>query len=158
MTDFNDFFRSVERNTLAPLSRDRIKKILEKHGWSYQVNHDGDIGGAWQNGVYYFQVTGENDSVLCVRGTWRANPELDDFILVNSLCNRWNMEYYWPKTYARVTDERELMVHTELPISYRSGLTDAQLDEHVRCALEASEDFFEHLAEKFPKAVADDEA
>lgn len=140
-------------NRLPNLTRDRVKKVLEGHNWSYQVNHDGDVGGAWQNGIYYFQVTGEKNTILCVRGTWRGEPELDDFILINSICNRWNTDYYWPKAYARVTEDREVYVHTELPISWRTGLTDAQLDEQVRCALESSEDFFEHLAEQLPNAV-----
>lgn len=153
MPNFDSEFRRLDQNTLSPLNRDRVKKVLEKHGWSYQVDHDGDIGGAWENGVYFFQVTGENDTILCVRGTWRGNPELDDFILINSLCNRWNTEYYWPKAYARVTEDREVMVHAELPISYRSGVADVQLEEQVRCALESSEDFFGQLAKKFPKAV-----
>lgn len=138
---------------LPHLSRDRVKRVLEKHQWSYQVNHDGDVGGVWQNGIYYFQVTGENDTIFCVRGTWRGEAELDDFILLNSLCNRWNTDYYWPKAYTRVTEDREVFVHTEVPISWRSGLTDLQLDEQVRCALEASEDFFDHLAEELPHAV-----
>lgn len=157
MADYEEYFQSLERNIVSPLNRERIKKILEKNGWSYQVNHEGNIAGAWENGIYYFEVTGNRDSVLCVRGTWRGKLDLDDFMLVNSLCNRWNTEYYWPKTYARVTDNRELIIHTELPISYHSGLTDSQLDEHLHCALESSEDFFEQLADKFPQPAASDE-
>lgn len=153
MADYEEHFRALERSIVTPLNRDRIKKILEQNGWSYQVTREGNIGGAWENGIYYFEVTGNHDSVLCVRGTWRGNLELDDFMLVNSLCNQWNTDYFWPKTYARVTDNRELIVHTELPISYHSGLTDPQLDEQVHCALESSEEFFEHLAEKFPNAL-----
>lgn len=151
MADYEEYFQSLERNIVSPLNRARVKKILERNGWSYQVGNEGDIAGAWENGIYHFEVTGNRDSVLCVRGTWRGKLELDDFMLVNSLCNRWNTEYYWPKTYARVTDNRELFVHTELPISYHAGLTDSQLDEHLHCALESSEDFFEKLGEKFPQ-------
>lgn len=155
MGDYEEYFRALERNTVAPLNRDRVKKILEKNGWFYQVNQDGNLAGAWENGIYLFEITGDKDSVLCVRGTWRGNIDLDDFILVNSLCNRWNTEYYWPKTFARVTDNRELIVHTELPISYHGGLTDSQLDEQIHCALESSEDFFGHLGEQFPQSPSD---
>lgn len=152
---------SFPPSLMLPLHRNRVKKILEDHNWSYQVNREGDIGGSWQHGTYFFQITGENDSIFCIRGTWRGHPELDDFILLNSLCNRWNTDYYWPKVYARVTDDRRVYVHTELPISYRNGVSDAQLDEHVHCALESSEDFFESLAKQIPHAVesnSEDEA
>ena len=156
-SDFDQFAAEFGKDPfepLLPLDRDRIKKVLEKHNWSYQVNHEGDIGGAWQHGTYFFQVTGENDSIFCVRGTWSGQADLDDFLLISSLCNRWNTDYYWPKAYTRVTDEREVFVHTELPISYRQGLSDFQLDEHIRCALESSEDFFENLSKKFAEKEA----
>lgn len=149
MADYEEYFQSLERNIVSPLNRTQVEEILERNGWSYQVDNEGDIAGMWGNGIYHFEVTGNRDSVLCVRDTRRGKLELDGFMLVGSLCNRWNTEYHRPKACTRVTDNHELFAYTELPISHHVGLIDSQLDGHLRHVLESPENFFEKLGEEF---------
>lgn len=150
----NDFDNTVA-NTVRPMNRDRIKKTLEDNSWSYRVDSEGYIAGFWEKGRFFFELSGSDNTLFCVRGTWEGQPELDDYLLASSVCNRWNMDYYFPKTYVRVTEEREVFVHTEYPVSCHQGLSDAQLDEQIHAALSTSMDFFQLMEEKFPQALPD---
>ncbi len=137
---------------LLPPHRDRIKWILEDNGWSYHVGHDGTVSGKWNLGIYSFELYGRKEEIFCVRGTWHKTPELDDYILATSICNSWNEHRFWPKAYAHIDEEGKLMIQTEMAVSYLSGVTDTQLEDHIHCALSTSETFFEELETKLPHA------
>ncbi len=139
---------------LSPLSKDRIKEALESQNWAYSVDSDGDIGGAWEYGFFYFFVTGKQEEILHVRGTWRAQLTEEDMAGVLSLCNAWSVEKLWPKVYCRLADGI-LRVHTEHNVDYEHGLTEQQLVQHLVCAVETSMSFFETLNEAYPEAWAE---
>ncbi|MFT4288436.1 YbjN domain-containing protein [Nocardioides sp.] len=139
---------------LAPLSKDRIKKVLEDAGWSYRVDSDGDIGGGWESGYFYFFVHGDGAELLCVRGTWYGELTTAEFQRALEASNQWNLEKRWPKTYARADDEGDVRLHCELNVDYEYGLTDEQLRQHIICAVNTGEAFFDHLDETFPEAAA----
>ena len=136
---------------LAPLSKDRIKAALESEGWSYSVDSDGDVGGGWEYASFYFFVNGANDELLCVRGTWRGQLAFSDFAAAAEVCNAWNADKLWPKTYARRDDEGTVYVHAEHNVDYEHGLADDQLRQHLVCAINTSMMFFEHVNEAFPE-------
>ncbi|WP_416443098.1 YbjN domain-containing protein [Leucobacter sp. HNU] len=139
---------------LAPLSKDRVKHALENAGWQYRVDSDGDIGGGWENGFFYFFVNGEKQELFCVRGTWYGELDQSDFERALVACNTWNTEKLWPKTYARPDDEGKVRVHCELNVDYEHGLTDEQLMQHLLCVINTGGAFFESLNEQFPEAAA----
>lgn len=138
--------------TLAPLSKDRIKAALEAEGFSYSVDSDGDIGGGWEYGTFYFFVQGNSDELLCIRGAWRARLSAESFTQAAMLCNQWNMEKLWPKTYARLVgdNEEEVMIFTELNIDLEQGATEDMLKQQINCAVSTSMQFFESMNEAFP--------
>lgn len=136
---------------LSPLTRDRIKLALEAEEWSYSVDSDGDIGGGWEYGSFYFLTNGEQNELLCIRGAWRGQLEGADFVRAVEVCNSWNAEKFWPKTYARVDDEGAVRIHTEHNVDYEQGITDGQLRQQLICALNTSMVFFEQLNETFPE-------
>ncbi|WP_427871062.1 YbjN domain-containing protein [Leucobacter luti] len=136
---------------LAPLSKDRIKASLEREGWSYTVDSDGDIGGGWEYGSFYFFLNGNSDEMLCVRGFWRGRLEEADYARALEACNAWNSEKIWPKVYVARDDEGYGRVNAELNVDYEHGLTDEQLTQHLICAINTSMGFFEHLNEVFPE-------
>ncbi len=135
---------------LAPLSKDRVKAGLEREGWSYGVDSDGDIGGGWEFASFYFFVNGKDDELLCIRGTWRGQLDSADLGKAIELCNNWNAEKLWPKTYARADEEGVVRLHTEHNVDYEQGITDGQLSQQLICAVNTGMSFFENLNENFP--------
>ncbi|MCW2287546.1 YbjN domain-containing protein [Leucobacter luti] len=140
---------------LAPLSKDRIKAALESEGWSYSVDSDGDIGGGWEYGSFYFFTNGEQGELLCIRGSWRGKLEASDMGLALQACNSWNAEKLWPKTYARPDEEGMIRIHTEHNVDYEQGITDGQLSQQLVCAINTGMSFYEHLNELFPAVWAE---
>lgn len=156
------FFNKPETGasgTLEPLSKDRIKAALEAKGWSYSVDADGDIGGGWSAGTFWFLASGREGEVLQVRGVWRGELPGEQFARAGDVCIDWNMRTLWPKTYPRVHEETgAVKLFGEVSVDYEHGVTDEQLGQHLSCALETTHEFFAKLAEAFPEAApADDE-
>ena len=139
---------------LLPLAKDRIKHALEQAGWSYNVDSDGDIGGGWEYGSFYFFVNGNQDELLCVRGHWRGQLSDREYAQIVDTCNTWNREKLWPKTYAARDDEGVVRVFTEHNVDYEHGVSDEQLNQHIVCAVNTSMAFFEQVNETFPEAWA----
>lgn len=137
---------------LQPLSKDRIKHSLEQAGWSYNVDSDGDIGGGWEFGSFYFFVNGEKDELLCVRGFWRGELGEADFAKALETANDWNREKLWPKTYVTRDESQSVRVITEHNVDYEHGLTDEQLTQHLLCVVNTSMSCFEQFNEVFPEA------
>lgn len=137
---------------LTPLSPDRIKRTLEQESWSYSVDTDGDVSGTWEYGSFYFFVNGNNGELLCVRGFWLGTLDDSDYLRALEVCNEWNAEKLWPKTYVGRDDEGKVRLNTELNVDYEHGLTDDQLLQHLAGAVDTSMTFFEHLNETFPEA------
>lgn len=137
---------------LAPLSKDRIRHALERAEWSYSVDSDGDIGGGWEYGSFYFFVNGNQDELLCVRGHWRGQLADREYAQIVDTCNTWNAQKLWPKTYAVRDDEGVVRVVTEHNVDYEHGVSDEQLTQHLLCAVNTSMAFFEHVNETFPEA------
>lgn len=136
---------------LAPLSKDRVKAALEREGWSYNVDSDGDIGGGWEYGSFFFFLNGEQEELLCVRGFWRGRLDESDYVKALELCNTWNADRIWPKVYIGRDDEGRGRINAELNVDYEPGLTDEQLSQHLRCAVNTGMSFFELVNETFPE-------
>ncbi len=136
--------------SLVPLSSQRIGHALEAQGWSYTVDADGDIGGGWEYGSFYFFTGGDDDEVLSVRGSWRGQLDPGEFVAAVEVCNEWNAERLWPKTYARRDESGMVRFHTEHNVDFEHGLSDAQLDQQVVCAVDTGIAFYERLNERFP--------
>lgn len=139
---------------LVPLTKDRIKAGLERAGWSYNVDSDGDIGGGWEYASFYFFATGDDNELMCVRGSWRGQLPGDQFGRALEICNDWNADKLWPKTYARVDDEGAVRLHTEHNVDFEQGLTDEQLSQQLLCAVNTSMAFYESVNEAFPEVWA----
>lgn len=137
---------------LLPLSKDRIKAGLEHEGWSYSVDSDGDIGGGWEYASFYFFVEGKEDELFCIRGNWRGMLESSHLETAIALCNTWNAEKLWPKTYARLDEEGNVRVHTEHNVDYEQGISDGQLRQQLLCAVNTGMAFYEQVNETFPEA------
>ena len=143
------------QDALSPLSRDRVTDWLERSGFSYFVDSDGDVGGLWHGWLFYFLVLGERAEVLQVRGQWHRDLTIDRLGEILELCNEWNAERIWPKTYVRVRDDGSVVVCAEVTVDVGSAVGDAQLDQLLQCGLSTGSMFFEHLDTTFRDPLRD---
>ncbi|MEU2199351.1 YbjN domain-containing protein [Isoptericola sp. NPDC019482] len=142
-------------DAMAPLSRDRVTDWLERSGFSYFVDSDGDVGGLWHGWLFYFLVLGERSEVLQVRGQWHRDLSIDRLGEILEVCNEWNAERIWPKTYVRVRDDGSVVVCAEVTVDVGSAVGEAQLDQLLQCGLSTGSMFFEHLDTTFRDPLRD---
>jgi len=141
-------------SALSAVSRDRIKARLDARGYNYGVDDDGDIGGRWDDHVFYFLLLGKDSEYLQVRGRWSRSLPASELGQALVLANDWNAGRIWPKVYVRVEEGDLLGIYTEHSVDYEPGLTDAQLDQHLGCAISTSLALFTSLDERFPEVAA----
>ncbi|MDR0990133.1 MAG: YbjN domain-containing protein [Propionibacteriaceae bacterium] len=144
---------SLLSTEVAPLSNERIQACLDSHDWHYRIDYDGDIGGWWDGHWFYFFVRGPEREILFVQGRWDrgiATDELDNLI---HHVNDWNVDRLWPKLAALERDDRAIAL-ASFGVSYSHGLTDAQLDEHIRGAIAAAVEAFSWLDDRYPEEAA----
>lgn len=142
-------------DVLAPLSRDRVTDWLERSGFSYFIDSDGDVGGLWHGWLFYFLVLGERSEVLQVRGQWHRDLSIERLGEILEVCNEWNAERIWPKTYVRVRDDGSVVVCAEVTVDAGSMVGEAQLDQLLQCGLSTGSMFFEHLDTTFRDPLRD---
>lgn len=131
---------------IAPLTRSRIEAFLTSQDWAFGVDPDGDVGGQWDDNVFYFFQMGEENEVLQVRGRWKhsfpASREAEFAVLLNE----FNRDLIWPKLYVRVEDE-EICIYSEVSTDLERGVSDDQLAQLISCGLFTGLRAFDRLAE-----------
>ena len=142
---------------LEPLSRDRIKTVLDARGLNYGVDDDGDVGGYWDGHLFYFFVLGQSDEYLQVRSRWNRQVGAQEQAALQDAVNAWNADRLWPKAYVRVEDGVPA-VYAEHTVDYEHGVTDQQIDLHLMCAISTSLKLYEQLDEAYPAAAAQAQA
>lgn len=133
-----------------PLSRARVTDWLSGSGFSYFVDSEGDIGGMWHGWLFHFLVVGEGSEVLQVRGQWHRDLTIERLEEILDVCNEWNAEWIWPKTYVCVRDNGAVLVYAEVTVDLEHGVSDEQLDQLLQCGLTTGSMFFEHLDDVYP--------
>jgi hypothetical protein len=139
---------------LAPLTRDRIEAALKSRSWNYQIDSDGDIGGIWDNNVFYFFQYGEQKEILQIRGRWNQALPIELRPQALLAIDEWHLTKIWPKGYTRVDDQGRLWVHSEHSVDWEHGVTDEQLILTIQCGITTSLSMYRFLAEKFPTQIS----
>ncbi|MDR0415881.1 MAG: YbjN domain-containing protein [Propionibacteriaceae bacterium] len=142
---------SGDAATLAPLSRERIEAVFQKKEWRYQVDSDGDLGGIWDDNLFYFFTAGERKEILYIRGRWHHALSIDQRNEAREVIDSWHLDRLWPKGYTRVDDDGQVRIFAELVVDFENGVTDGQLTQTVMCGISTSIQLFEHLANHFGK-------
>lgn len=128
----------------GPVTRERIEAFLAVNGWTYGIDPDGDVGGQWDDNLFYFLRMGEAHEVLQVRGRWKrvVAPEREAELL--RTLNDLNGDLVWPKLYVRAEDDG-LVVYSEVATDLEHGASDDQLGQLLACGLFTGLKAFEHL-------------
>ena len=138
----------------APLTTMRLRSWFTRHGYTYFVDDDGDVGGLWRGRLFYFFLFGERQEILQVRGQWNREFAIERLTEVLEVCNEWNAEKIWPKAYVRVRDDGMVHATCEVATDLEHGVTDAQLGQLLHCGLSTASLFFDTLDELYPDPAA----
>lgn len=133
------------------LSRERINAALTRLEVKYGTDDDGDAM-AWfgERQFVRFVSMGEALEIFQVRSIWEPVVPLSVRADLLERCNTWNSERIWPKTFARVEDGG-LVVMAEVNVDFEPGVSDAMIEQTIRCAISTSGGFFEQLEEAYPQ-------
>ena len=141
----------LERAT--PLTRARIAAYLERRGYRYLVDDDGDLTGTWDGSRFWFLLLGDHNEIVQVRGRWhRTLPVVQRSALLLA-ANDWNRERIWPKVYVREEDG-ELALYSEVSVDLENGVTDTQLAQLLACGLGTGVQTFGALDSLLPEPGA----
>ncbi|AEG44022.1 YbjN domain-containing protein [Isoptericola variabilis] len=124
-----------------PLSRERVAEDLERRGYRFRVDGDGDVTGTWDGNRFWFLLLGSRDEILQVRGRWSGSISPQARLSVLQAVNDWNRERVWPKVYVREEAEG-LALYAEVSVDFEHGATDEQLAATVSCGLVTATQFF----------------
>lgn len=136
---------------LAELSRGRIEEVMDRLGYAYTIDQDGDVAAEWDAGFFYFMLRGEMAEILVLHGVWRGELVETDYLLTQELCNAWNDDRLWPKAYVNRDNAGTVRLRTEHAVDYEHGVTDAQLALHITGGVGGALHLFEQAAEAFPE-------
>lgn len=132
------------------MSRSRIEAWCKAEDFVYFIDSEGDLGGFWNNRLFYFLLFGDADEVLQVRARWNREIAIERLEEILELCNEWNTERVWPKAYVRVLDNGSVNVMVESSYDVEHGLTDAQLARLLSCAVGTGTMFFDEVDARYP--------
>ena len=120
---------------LLPLTNDLITATLDARDYKYFVDEDGDVGGYWDETLFYFLRIGQEQEVLLARLRAQRTFGTDDIPRLYSFCNGWNDDRLWPKAYVKVGANETVHVYGELATDLEKGVAQAQLDQLIMCAI-----------------------
>ena len=134
----------------SPVTAERLRSWFSRHGYSYFVDDDGNVGGLWRGRLFHFFLFGEHQEILQVRGQWNREFAIERLTEVLEVCNEWNADNIWPKAYVRVRDDGMVHVTCEVATDLERGVSDAQLGQLLQCGLSAASVFFDTFDQLYP--------
>jgi len=137
---------------LAPLTTGRVSACLDSHNWHYEVSEEGDVGGWWDGYWFVFSFRGRNKEIFFAHAIWNRGVPAREFTQVALYANEWNAEHLWPMLSVRERDG-VLAVLADFSVDYSHGLTDEQLDLHIRCAIDTMVSALSWMDTKYPDYV-----
>lgn len=149
------YFESVQSaaQLLKPLTDERMLQALDRLEVDYELGDDGAAVFHFERGYFYYTLSNAPArDLLSVRGSYRGTFPLEALPALNEFTNAWNQQNLFPKVFPyRVEEEGQgfVVLPVELSMVYAGGATDAQIDEHLRAALQTSLEYFETVASTF---------
>ena len=134
---------------LAPLTTGRVTACLDSHNWHYEVSEEGDVGGWWDGFWFVFSFRGKNKEIFFTNAVWHRGVPSSEFTQAALYANEWNSEHLWPMLSVRVR-EGTVAALADFSVDYSFGLTDEQLDLHIRCAIDTMVSALSWMDTKYP--------
>ncbi|WP_237210024.1 YbjN domain-containing protein [Rothia nasimurium] len=149
------YFDSVQSaaQLLTPITNERMLAALDRLEVDYELGDDGTAVFHFERGYFYYTLSNAPArDLLSVRGSYRGTFPLEALPALNEFTNAWNQQNLFPKVFPyRVEEDGQglVVLPVELSMVYAGGVTDAQIDEHLRAALQTSLEYFETVASTF---------
>lgn len=149
------YFDSVQSaaQLLTPITNERMLAALDRLEVDYELGDDGTAVFHFERGYFYYTLSNAPArDLLSVRGSYRGTFPLEALPALNEFTNAWNQQNLFPKVFPyRIEEDGQglVVLPVELSMVYAGGVTDAQLDEHLRAALQTSLEYFETVASTF---------
>lgn len=145
------YFDSVQPAAAAPapLTDERVVEALTRLELNPEIDEQGMAVVHFPKGYFYPMLTDlPTGSLLSVRGNYRGSFTFEQAGTLAQYVNYWNAQNVFPKVFIHIEGEEgdeALFLPTELSMVYAGGVTDAQLEEHIKAAVQTSLEFFENL-------------
>lgn len=149
------YFDSVQSaaQLLTPITNERMLAALDRLEVDYELGDDGTAVFHFERGYFYYTLSNAPArDLLSVRGSYRGTFPLEALPALNEFTNAWNQQNLFPKVFPyRIEEDGQglVILPVELSMVYAGGATDAQIDEHLRAAMQTSLEYFENLASAF---------
>ncbi|WP_237186634.1 YbjN domain-containing protein [Rothia nasimurium] len=149
------YFDSVQSaaQLLMPITNERMLAALDRLEVDYELGDDGTAVFHFERGYFYYTLSNAPArDLLSVRGSYRGTFPLEALPALNEFTNAWNQQNLFPKVFSyRIEEDGQglVILPVELSMVYVGGATDAQIDEHLRAAMQTSLEYFENLASAF---------
>ena len=140
---------SGEPTYLAPLTLSRIATCLDSHNWHYSLNDDGSITGWWDSYFFLFACQGEDNDVFYAHALANRILPGSEFDSALRHANEWNSQHLWPMVTAREREDSTVVL-TVYAVEYAFGISDEQLDLHIRRAISTMADALEDIDKQYP--------
>ncbi|AGF72844.1 hypothetical protein A605_09210 [Corynebacterium halotolerans YIM 70093 = DSM 44683] len=133
----------------------RVYVAAESYGFHSYIGAD-RLVFPWRDHLVTVYVDDRNPQALVFDTDLRIMLEMGDIGELAPLVNTWNRERLGPTLSLRVGDAGEITVHARSSILIGTGVSDEQLAESVRGAMETSLLAVTHLAVTFPELALPD--
>lgn len=131
----------------TPLSVERVAALFKQRDYVFFIDSDGDLGGTWDDATFYFLLHGESKEVFHVRAQYPGTVDASHLEQVRTVMEESHRSRPWPKASYRIDDEGDIRVYASHSVDYEYGVTDAQILQHVDCAIGSILRLFESLNE-----------
>ncbi len=142
-------------NRPAPVTLTRVYVAAESYGFHSYIGAD-RLVFPWRDHLVTVWLDDRDPLALVFDTDLRIMLEMGDIGELAPLVNEWNRERLGPTLSLRVGDAGEVTVHTRSSLLVGTGLSDEQLAEAVRGAMETSLLAVTHLAASFPELALPD--
>ncbi len=133
-----------------PFNIDRVAEYFRNQGYNFTVDQDGDIFTGFDDHNFVLLATGNMREIYAIRATWKVSAPIEARARLIEVCNDWNRNKLWPKTYVTVDDGGVVRVHAESNVDLEHGVGDRQLQQLTDCGVATALQFFNSLDEEFP--------
>lgn len=135
------------KDPICPLSQQRIKDLLNKDGYVYDVDDEGDLGGRWDHSFIYFFIMGKKQEILNISGRFLIPIPEEQIDEARLFIEDWHRDHMWPKAYIFTDNHGRYRVSAEVALDHEHGVSDAQLHQHIKCAIGTIHQCFDGLRE-----------
>lgn len=118
---------------IAPVNPERLARSLERIGWNFEQMEDGNCRAFFDGFATVFEIGQATVSVYM----WSTSyyDDGDRYPEAMQWANQWNYDSVFGTARPYVDDDGDLMMRVDTSFLTEVGVTDAQLDDYLKCGV-----------------------